>query len=87
MDITHVDCNRCVGRGAGCGDCVISVLLGVPPEAPKTMDLLGEERAALKVLAESGLLPPLRMVQPIDPLPWPSSDSAGPSTSVRLSES
>jgi len=51
-----IDCDDCAARGAGCGDCVVSVLLGVPEQ------LLADERAALEVLAEAGLAPRLRLV-------------------------
>ncbi len=51
-----IDCDDCAVRGSGCGDCVVSVLLGVPET------LLGDERAALEVLAEAGLAPRLRLV-------------------------
>jgi hypothetical protein len=51
-----IDCDDCAVRGAGCQDCVISVLLGVPDT------LLQDERAALEVLAEAGLAPRLRLV-------------------------
>jgi hypothetical protein len=64
-----VDCDTCVMRGLACHDCVVTVLLGPPPEL--TFD--DEERRALDVLAESGLVPPLRLVQPVD---GPASESA-----------
>jgi hypothetical protein len=51
-----IDCDDCAVRGAGCGDCVVSVLLGVPET------LLVDERLALEVLAEVGLAPRLRLV-------------------------
>ena len=51
-----IDCDDCAVRGSGCRDCVVSVLLGVPET------LLGDERAALEVLAEAGLAPRLRLV-------------------------
>jgi hypothetical protein len=51
-----IDCDDCAVRGAGCPDCVVSVLLGVPDT------LLRDERAALEVLAEVGLAPRLRLV-------------------------
>jgi len=51
-----IDCDDCAVRGAGCRDCVVSVLLGVPET------LLGDERAALEVLAEAGMAPRLRLV-------------------------
>lgn len=59
----HVDCGTCTVRGRACSDCVISVLLGVPEDDP--VDLAAEERSALATLAESGLLPPLRLVRPV----------------------
>jgi hypothetical protein len=51
-----IDCDDCAVRGPGCRDCVVSVLLGVPET------LLQDERAALEVLAEVGLVPRLRLV-------------------------
>lgn len=57
---TRVDCDTCVVRGPACGDCVISVLLGPPPEL-----IDDEERRALDVLAAGGLVPPLRLVTPV----------------------
>lgn len=51
-----IDCDECAVRGPGCRDCVVSVLLGEP------QTLLGDERAALEVLAEAGLAPRLRLV-------------------------
>jgi hypothetical protein len=52
-----IDCERCPVRGAGCGDCVVSVLLDRPPEP---IDLDPAERLALRRLARAGLVPPLR---------------------------
>jgi len=51
-----IDCDDCAARGAGCRDCVVSVILGVPET------LLSDERAALEVLADAGLAPRLRLV-------------------------
>jgi hypothetical protein len=28
----HIDCDTCVVRGLACHDCVVTVLLGPPPE-------------------------------------------------------
>jgi len=56
LDPVVIDCDDCAVRGPGCGDCVVSVLLGVPET------LLQDERAALEVLAEAGLAPRLRLV-------------------------
>ncbi|MEJ7628761.1 MAG: hypothetical protein WKF54_04145 [Nocardioidaceae bacterium] len=58
-----VDCDTCSVRGLGCGDCVVTVLLGGPPSG---VVLNEEERRALEVLAAAGLVPPLRLVQGID---------------------
>ena len=51
-----IDCDGCGVRGDACGDCVVAVLLGAPP------DLQADEQRALGVLAEAGLVPPLRLV-------------------------
>jgi hypothetical protein len=56
-----IDCDACVVRGLACQDCVVTVLLGPPPE----MGFDEEEQRALSVLAESGLVPQLRMVTPV----------------------
>jgi hypothetical protein len=53
-----IDCDTCAVRGAGCDDCVISVLLG-PPDQPVEFD--PTERVALVRLAAAGLVPPLRL--------------------------
>lgn len=61
--MTRIDCDTCVVRGLACHDCVVTVLLGPPPE----LAFDDEERRALDVLAEGGLVPPLRLVEPVDP--------------------
>ncbi len=53
----HIDCDRCEMRGLACTDCVVSVLLG-----PLDTELGGEERDAIGVLADAGLVPPLRLL-------------------------
>jgi len=58
-----------VVRGLACHDCVVTVLLGPPPE----LAFGAEERRALDVLAAGGLVPPLRLVEPAD---GPSIESA-----------
>ncbi len=55
-----IDCDRCTMRGIGCGDCVVTVLLGGPPYG---VELDDDERHAIDVLAAAGLVPPLRMVE------------------------
>ncbi len=57
----HIDCDTCRVRGPACNDCMVTVLLGPPPE----FGFDEEERRALSALADVGLIPPLRMVQPV----------------------
>ena len=59
-----IDCDSCAVRDLQCGDCVVTVLLGAPPGA---LDVDDQEREALDVLAESGLVPRLRLVQAVPP--------------------
>jgi hypothetical protein len=54
-----IDCDRCAVRGLACGDCVVTVLLSRPPSGVRLDD---DERVAIGVLADSGLVPPLRLV-------------------------
>ena len=59
-----IDCGRCALRGAGCQDCVVAVLspANVTGYAPQPPDYLDEaEVRALGVLADAGLVPPLRL--------------------------
>lgn len=56
-----IDCGSCSVAGAACGDCVVTVLLGAPGPAA-TADLPDAHAPALRVLADSGLVPPLRLV-------------------------
>lgn len=58
---TRIDCDTCLVRGLHCHDCVVTVLLGPPAEL--TID--DEERAAMDALAAGGLVPPLRLVDPV----------------------
>lgn len=54
-----IDCDTCVVRGAACGDCVVTHLLGGPPEP---LELDEDEIGALDALADLGMVPPLRLV-------------------------
>jgi hypothetical protein len=54
----HIDCDTCQARGPACGDCVVTVLLGMPPRG---VELDAAEQAAISVLAGTGLVPPLRL--------------------------
>ena len=58
-----IDCDTCSVRGIGCGDCVVTVLLGGPPAGVSLND---EERRAVEVLAAAGLVPPLRLVHAVE---------------------
>ncbi|HKT03029.1 MAG TPA: hypothetical protein VJT31_26165 [Rugosimonospora sp.] len=55
----HVDCDTCTVRGTACGGCLISVMLGAPPDG---VELDPEEHRALGVLAQAGIVPELRLV-------------------------
>ena len=59
---THIDCDTCLVRGLACHDCVVTVLLGPPPE----LAVADDDLAALSALADGGLVPPLRLVTPVD---------------------
>lgn len=61
-----IDCDTCEVRNIACDDCVVSALLGGPPG-----EIADDEAAALEALAESGLVPPLRLVVPVPFLAHP----------------
>ena len=54
----RIDCDSCEVKPLACGDCVVTVLLG---SAPEGVELDSEEQAAIIVLAQIGLVPPLRL--------------------------
>lgn len=77
IDSLRVDCDTCVARGPACSDCVVNVLLGAPTSGLEELVLDRDERAALAALADSGLVPPLRLIpraaaarSVAPPLPW-----------------
>lgn len=49
-----VECDRCEVRGLACGDCAATFIVAAEP------DLGPAELRALTVLANAGLIPPLR---------------------------
>jgi hypothetical protein len=52
-----IDCGRCQMHGIGCGDCAVAVI-----ESRNVTSYLGDaEVRALRVLADAGLVPPLRL--------------------------
>ena len=61
-----IDCQRCQARGAGCSDCAATTLLAGPARPGTTTagtdihDLDPAEIRALTVLANAGMIPPLR---------------------------
>lgn len=60
-----IDCDRCEMRNIACDDCMVTALLGTAPaEVPGGVRIDEGEQAALGALAESGLVPPLRLVRP-----------------------
>jgi hypothetical protein len=68
-----IDCDGCVMRDLACDDCVVTALLGAPPGGVEMDD---GERRALDVLADSGLVPRLRLVPIGAPTPRPDAESA-----------
>ena len=58
-----IDCETCAVRDIACDDCVVGVLLA-GPGSDETLSTA--ERAAIGVLARSGLVPPLRLVPKAD---------------------
>ena len=54
-----IDCGTCAVAGLACDDCVVSVLLGPPTIRHEIAE---EHREAVHALADSGLIPPLRLV-------------------------
>ncbi len=88
-----IDCDSCAVRNLACGDCVVTVLLGLPATTPLQAEAAGAgqapvtrveldepERAALAVLAGQGLVPPLRLVRQEEPALNEAADGAAPGT-------
>ncbi|MDH3958200.1 MAG: hypothetical protein OEU98_01855 [Actinomycetota bacterium] len=75
-----IDCDGCQMRDLACDDCVVTFLLGPPA------GLGSAEQTALAVLADGGLVPPLRMAPgsaPGQDPPEPAAVRAGESPSTR----
>ena len=61
-----IDCETCTVRDLECDDCVVTHLLSTPPVIaglPLGVRLEDDEANALAVLADHGLVPPLRLAQ------------------------
>lgn len=56
-----IDCSSCVMAGPACDDCLVSVLLGAPDAS--IAEVCDEHADAVRALAETGLVPPLRLVR------------------------
>jgi hypothetical protein len=54
-----IDCDNCAVRGPACAGCLVSVVLGAPPAG---VELDEAEQRALRVLADAGMVPRLRLV-------------------------
>jgi len=50
-------------KNLACGECVISVLLEITSEEPRVQEISENQVHAISVLAENGLVPPLRFAQ------------------------
>jgi hypothetical protein len=59
-----IDCDSCEVRDIACGGCVVSTLLGARSHG---VEIDEGERRALDVLADVGLVPPLRHTAPEAP--------------------
>ena len=57
-----IDCQRCEARGLACTNCAVSALVGDArdPAAPGSPELGTAELRALTMLANAGMIPPLR---------------------------
>jgi hypothetical protein len=56
VDIMIIDCDTCSMREIACGDCVVTILIGPPPNS----NLEAEEARVIDLLASRGMIPPLR---------------------------
>ena len=58
-----INCDTCIMKNLACGECVISVLLEITSEEPRVQEISENQVHAISVLAENGLVPPLRFAQ------------------------
>jgi hypothetical protein len=70
-----IDCDTCTARGTGCGDCVVTVLLGAPPGwqslDPVVVPMTARARTAVPATdhgptAEDVVVPPAGVVVEFD---------------------
>lgn len=57
-----IDCDTCAVRDLRCGDCVMTVLLSPQRSRQGVYDVDEGEARALEALADSGMVPRLRLV-------------------------
>ena len=67
-----IDCASCVMAGPACQDCLVSVLIG--PREGEIPEVCDEHADAVRALAETGLVPPLRLVSRVEPVVLRSGD-------------
>lgn len=60
-----IDCTTCPVRDIACDDCVVTLLLAIPSVDHQLDEV---EATALELLADSGLVPRLQIVQNAEPL-------------------
>jgi hypothetical protein len=59
-EVLTIDCDQCVAQHTeACADCVVTFLCHAAPTEAVVVDVA--EARALRLLAESGLAPPLRL--------------------------
>lgn len=54
-----IDCETCQAKDSDCGNCLMSVL--ADPEFGQPVKFTEREKDALDVMADVGLIPPLRL--------------------------
>lgn len=58
-----IDCDQCaMQHTSACDDCVVTVLLDSAPARSGPVELSEDEERAIDILAETGLVPRLRLV-------------------------
>jgi len=55
-----IDCSTCLASGDDCADCLVSFM--AEPEFGQPVRFSQEEKQALEVMADAGLVPGLRLV-------------------------
>ncbi|MCL2470622.1 MAG: hypothetical protein FWF25_02620 [Propionibacteriaceae bacterium] len=55
-----IDCDTCQGQPSECDNCLVSFMAN--PEFGRPVRFSEEEKDALNVMADVGLVPPLRLV-------------------------